>query len=224
MARFIESTGEYWQGSWMAVFDPDVSMCGNARWMLALALAAKQADTVRLALDAIISGVDDGRIDGQSFGEVLGMLLPTGRITLTRWQKSFKEIARVSPAHLQFGKSAIENMLAGDAQTEAALQTDTQLPVAMLELLYGFCTSSGEAIEHQRLRERLTKMGGKGKGAKLAKLLLDLAAPQGGTSHHRKSVAAQILTQRVQRAERWQDWLTREKSECEPVSVAATNE
>jgi hypothetical protein len=78
-------------------------------------------------------------------------------------------------------------------------------PIPLIELLFELCHSSSLAIDNDGCRKFLTQIQGKGKAAKLAKLLLEL--PPGMDAKHRKRVAVQILEARVKRAERWRSWL-----------------
>jgi hypothetical protein len=155
-------------------------------------------------LDALIASIDDGRMDGITLGTVMAKLLPTERITLTRWIKAMKEVARISPMHLQFAFDAIHEAMKGVPLAEDGFSP----PVPLLEFFYELVLASGEAVTDDRLIQCLQKMKGKGKGSKLARLLLDAKKPP-PASKHRMDVAMQILHIRVERAERWRDWLMR---------------
>jgi hypothetical protein len=100
--------------------------------------------------------------------------------------------------HTHFVVSALE-------QSIGALPADDSKSsiVPVLELLYETTTSCGAGISSGAARTFLQGVEGKGKGAKLAKLLLDL--PLDRAMQHKKQVALQILESRVQRVERWQN-------------------
>jgi len=75
-------------------------------------------------------------------------------------------------------------------------------PIPMLELLYERCLAAGEHVELPEARACLSAVKGKGKGAKLAGLLLALSSD--GSAEHRLQVGAQMLRSRLERYERWQ--------------------
>jgi hypothetical protein len=62
VAVFIESQGNYWQGSWDPLFDPDQRLSGMGSWLLVFGLSAKQNELSRLAIDGLVQGVD-GKIN-----------------------------------------------------------------------------------------------------------------------------------------------------------------
>jgi hypothetical protein len=94
------------------------------------------------------------------------------------------------------------------------------LPVQCVEFLYEVCTTSGESVEDEALLLPLKSMKGKGKGAKLADLLSKMPSAS-KNSVHRRAVAAQILSARLERAERWQRWtLAQSAGEIVPASAS----
>ncbi|HEY9869322.1 MAG TPA: DUF6493 family protein [Candidatus Obscuribacterales bacterium] len=201
MALYLDSQGTYWKSAWHCLFDPDVPTSGLGAWLIALALSAKQPEAARTGLDALIASIEDCRLDGTTFGTVLGKLLSTGKITLARWIRALRDVARISPLHCDFVGIALQRCL-------ATLPPDSvqSPPIPMLELLYECSTASGASITDEAVRAFLQGISGKGKAAKLAKLLLELQ-PGKGQAHHRR-VAIQLLESRVQRVKRWQGRLT----------------
>ena len=201
MALYLDSQGTYWQSARNCLFDPDTPTCGSGAWLIALSLSAKQPEAARSGLDALIASIDDGRLDGPTFGTVMGKLLPTGKITLVRWTRALKDVARISAIHSHFVVSALEQCMA-----TLSVDDSKSSVIPLLELLYETTTTCGAGIAAEPARSSLQCIEGKGKGAKLAKLLLDLPVDRG--SQHRKQVALQTLEIRVQRVERWQARLT----------------
>lgn len=195
-ALFLESVGNYWTTSWNCLFDSDVPLSGMGTWLLVVALTAKQPETSRLALDATIAGIDENRIDGPVFGQVMARFLMTGRITLVRWTNAFKEISRISPLHRQFAKDAIENCLAGLSEKYCE-----KAPIAFLEILYDCAIASKQSIENAACRTFLSQIKGKGKGSKLSKLLLELKDT--GSRAHWLELNAQVLRSRIERVHAW---------------------
>ncbi len=195
----FESVSMFWEGTWEPVFDPDVSATGLALWFLALGLTTKQPDNARLACDALIACIDDGRIDGVIFGDVLASLLPTGRVTLVRWVRAFKDCARVSPLHLQVVRTAIERSF------QKMVCSDTTTPIKLIELLHDLCIESGESISTPKAREYFESIcvfSPKSKAGTLAKTLLNLSEGR-AAKHHRKAAAMHALAARIARGQRY---------------------
>jgi hypothetical protein len=202
MVMYISSTGTYWQGSWDVLFDPDVPLGGNGVWLVALALCAKQKEASRLALDALVCSIDDGRMDGRTFGSVLGQLSDSENISFKRWVGALEEVAKISPLHQQFTVDSLEALIAHLPLPDK----DRQAQVQVLELLLETCITSGEVIQQEATRNYLKAITSKGKAATIAKQLL-LLESSGKTVQHRRTVATQVVELRIQRAERWQAML-----------------
>lgn len=189
-------------GDWEPIFDPDTHVNGMAAWMIALGLSARNQDTARTATDALIATIDDTRLDAYRFAEVLGKLMRTQLITLSRWQTAFTQAAKVTPLHAQFMQVVLEQSLkqlpVGDAKP----------PLKMLDLLFELCCTTGERIHDQASRRYLENISGSGKGAKLAKSLLKCG--EDPSHSHRKAAAHQALESRLTRAERWQNSMNAE--------------
>ena len=199
-AMFIESSGSYWTSAWDSLFDSDVALSGMGSWLLVIALSAKQPEAARLAIDATITGIEDDRIDGAKFGWIMARFLVTSKITLSRWITGFKDIARISPLHIEFTRVAMENCLA-----DLPEEYHAKPPIGLLEVLYEAGMSSGCRIENASTRAFLEKIQGKGKGAKLAKLILELKDSR--AKEHRAEVASMILQSRINRVSRWKERL-----------------
>ncbi len=200
MALYLESQGNYWKSSWNSLFDPAVSLCGMGSWVLIFGLSAKQPETSRLALDATIAAIEEERLEATLMGARMANAFGTEKMTLSRWINSFKEIARISELHLDFVASCFQAFIAG-----LPVELAEKPPVAALELLYDSCVSAKYAIENSRARNFLEKVKGKGKAAKLSKLLLELKTGEQG--ENLKAASCQILESRLQKVERWQSWL-----------------
>ncbi len=211
-ALFMDSQGEYWKSSWNCVFDPDLPLHKMGAWILVFALSAKQADQARLALDACIAAIEENRIDPVAFGTDMEKVLSTGKITLSRWVSALKETMRVSPLHLDFVHRALEICIA-----ELPLQTASKPPIPLLELFYDSCVSSGYIIKNLKTRNYLERVEGKGKAAKLAKLLCDLHEEK--SQKHLEGVSLQTLRARLDRAERWQRWKKNRSTERDSLSI-----
>ena len=199
MAIYLDSQGDYWKSSWNSLFDPDISLAQMGSWVLVLGLSSKSQDAARLALDALIAAIEEDRIDGSKFGERMGRVYTTEKITLSRWITALREVLRISPLHLHFVQTAAEACVA-----ELPLSLASKPPVPLIELLYDASLSAKYSIRNVKARNFLEQVQGKGKAAKLAKLLLELSPLN--ESKHRRQAAVQMLEARIQRAERWQKW------------------
>jgi hypothetical protein len=212
VAMHIDSVGTYWQSSWECIFDPDISADGYAVWLIALALSSKQPESARLALDVLISCIDDCRIDGRAFGQAMAKLIGTERITLTRWAKALKETNKISLMHSYFIYTTLEHFIGGLSADEIK-----NPPIAILEILYEACTEIGASINMPAARKYLEGIEGKGKAAKLATLLLELKTGHRCLKH--KEIAVLMLESRLVRAERWQRGVPAEALDGDVVRV-----
>jgi hypothetical protein len=213
LAIFLDSQGSYWQTSWSCVFDPDLPIDGMPSWYLALALSAKQTEFARLAMDATIAGIEECRVDPLSFGFKLGRAFLSDKITLSRWVTALKEVMRVSPLHTYFIARALDEFFAC-----FPLPWNGKVPIPMVELLYDACLSSSYSVQNKSSRDFLAAVTGGGKASKLAKLILEI--PPGKHQHYEKQVFAQILRNRIDRAQRWASWIQQDESSRTRESVA----
>lgn len=196
MAMYLESQGNYWRNSWDSLFDPDVNLSAAAGWLLVLALSAKDHELSRLAVDAMLSGIEDGRFSGAEFGRKMSRAFLSDYITVSRWVNGLKELNRLDNLHRHFLKSTLEAFVAG-----LPADASSKPPLAMLELLYEVCLSSETGISDKRARSFLAEITGKGKGAKLAKVLLELGRER--NLKFEENVALEMLEIRIRHAERW---------------------
>jgi hypothetical protein len=78
---------------------------------LAIALGSRHPNSSRLAQDALIAAIDDGRIDAQGMGEALERVLTSGTVTVVRWVRTLRESARVSALHRYVFREALQRAL-----------------------------------------------------------------------------------------------------------------
>jgi hypothetical protein len=199
LSCFLESQGLYWKGDWEGLFETDAELGLPGTMLIALGLSARHPTVSKLAEDALVAAVDDGRLDSALFGETMAALLRWGEVTLSRWSKAFGEVARLTPLHLEALRTAVEVALG----VLAAPEPKTVGP--LLELLHQWTIESGETASHPPARQWLASVEGSGKSARLAKAILAKSgAPNIG---HRRAVAIRALGSRIDRAERWQRML-----------------
>ena len=191
----IDSIGSYWRGDFEFLFDPDISMCGNGRYVICLAMSSKSSDLARLGVDALIAAVGERRIGAVSFGEAMALFIKTGVITAVRWTRGLRDCSRTSALHAHFAWQAVCTML-----EKAELTSTQQIP--FLELLLEL------QLEHKFKPDKtfvnaLSATTGGGKGQKLFKSLVAFSGGENSTL----PVAYTDLKYKIERVERWQRWL-----------------
>lgn len=142
--------------------------------LLWLGLFSKDADVRRLAIDATIETIADGRVAPQLLAGVLARLATGGWGKLNRVAEVGREVAGVSHAHkLVIGEAVAALLTAGDE-----LSRGSHL---LLELLHEIQVTLGRPMSPE-LRDLLESVQGKSKAAKLARALLKDAPEQPGTA------------------------------------------
>lgn len=199
LANCVHTGSSKWVLPCELLFDPEIALNRNGTWLIAIGLGANNKVMSRFCLDALICGIEDGRIDGVSFGRVLSQICQSTCITLLRWFDAFREISRISPMHARFAQQALEQGLKGLPLPNQHRQPNTP----WIELLQEICIITGEPVKEESTRTYLSSITSKGKGAKLAKFLLEMRPAAHAQSHYR-AAALQLLEIRVARAEKWQ--------------------
>jgi len=187
----MESVGTFWQGDWRTLLDPDAPLGPVSRAMIALGMSLRNPAIARLAQDALIAALDDGRLDGPSLAEMLTTFIAHGKLKPARWLKALTECARVSPLHAQAVRVAVDGVI-------PALPADSRVLPAALEMLLELCIESGQPA--MACRPTLEGPTGSGRTARLAHRLLAVQA--GPTAA--EAASERTLKNRVERAERWQ--------------------
>ncbi len=195
MISNLESQSEYLGSGWEPLFDSDVALTNMACWLIALGLSAKQERPRRLALDALIQAIDDGRIVDQDLHEPFEYFIKAG-IRLSHWADALREASRVSPLHLLIICRVLEYILGILTKPE----------VKLIELFTELSVEANEPVSDVQTRDYLSKLTG-AKSVKLAKSVLSLQKDPERKSE--KAAAAYALEKRLERAERWQRLLTK---------------
>jgi hypothetical protein len=191
----IDSIADHWNGNYEFLFDPDISMCGNGRFVLCLGMSSQSADLSRLCVDALSAAVGERRISSIGFGEAMALFSKTGVITLARWTRGLRDTARTTPLHAQFVWQAVCTLL------EAVdLAPAKQIPFLelLLELQLEHKLKPGDNFEQA--------MSGTTGGGKCQSLLKTLLAFQPDKDSWIPA-AIMDLEAKIQRVERWQRWL-----------------
>jgi hypothetical protein len=190
---------DWWEAEWRnrvfleALLEPDTDLGEPGRRLLGLGLGAKEPGEAGVAVDALIRGIEDGRLSAESLGTALTELAATGLIKPPRWARTLAEGARASALHSAVARGALERLLSAAPDWRPA---DLG---AVLELLLELCAQAGAGVTDPAARAYLAAQTGGGKAAKLAATLLARAAPDGGV----EAGAALALLGRLERAERW---------------------
>jgi hypothetical protein len=190
----IESVGSYWHGDFEFMFDPDVSLADNGRYLILFAMSSKNNDFARLAVDALIAAIGETRVSATTYGEAMAWMLPSGVITNIRWTRGLRDAARTSAMHAAFVWQAVSTII-----EKAKISATQQIP--FLELLVELQVENGFKPS-AALTQALSANTGTTKGAKLSKAIMSSAQPDKTTA----LAAVQDLEARISRVERWQNW------------------
>src|SRR5262249_25654602 len=125
-----EAGSDYWQDDhWEQLFDQDMPICDMALHALVYGLVVASSEARRVAIDALIQCIYDGRLDGRMIGTVIAdhyMDLP-----MERWLDALREASALSPLHQQVMHEAMEMIVSA---LDLGAPSDTALP--FLEELY----------------------------------------------------------------------------------------
>jgi hypothetical protein len=187
------------------LLDPDTPLRPMALLLLVLGLGTNLPDERDLAAQALIAAIEDGRIDDVKLGEILGRLLLTRLIQRKHCAIALGQVARVSPLHAHVVRSAIERSLRGDPR-----QAPRDL-YALLELLRELVFETGNGVRSEAARAFLQQLNPTTKAGNAARVLLDreAAVPAG----RRAEIMLVVVERRLQRAERWASWKSRDIAE-----------
>lgn len=164
--RTIASNLDWWEAQWQnrayldLLLEPTTPFTPMARLLLAVALAGKEPGQTALAVDALVLGVQDGRLDITALGETLARLWATPLVKGPRYAKSLTAAAQAHAAM----PAAVFALLCAMAQAPASGERKDLAP--LLELLLEL------RLGHQlplpagtRAALAAMKLGGKGKTA-----------------------------------------------------------
>ncbi len=157
---------DWWEAQWQnrayldLLLEPTTPFTPMARLLLAVALAGKEPGQTALAVDALVLGVQDGRLDITSLGETLARLWATPLVKGPRYAKSLTAAAQAHAAM----PAAVFALLCAMVQAPASGERKDLAP--LLELLLEL------RLGHQlplpagtRAALAAMKLGGKGKTA-----------------------------------------------------------
>ncbi|HWB00880.1 MAG TPA: DUF6493 family protein [Pirellulales bacterium] len=177
----------------LPLFDVDRPMDELACLLLLVGLSSKDEDVRRVAIDAAIESIQDGRLHTAILGTTLARLTVPEWLKLNRLCANLEEVARVSSMHAWVVCESLDVLLAAYEE----LPRDAHHLLAVLQKL--LMQLGGELTP--AAKQRLTAFEGGGKSGKLAKALLKLTAcetPVAAEARH------QVLQSRIERAQRWQ--------------------
>ena len=208
------------RGFLLPLLDPDVPLRPMARLLLAVGLNAKLPEIAGLATDALVAGIEDGRLDGETLGESLRVAWRLRPETWTyrpindplfnapqsiplvkpsRWAKTLGDVARISPLHARVIARSVELILVDEAS--ASRTTASILP--LLELLRESSVETGRALSPD-VRAYLAGLKTGGKTGRVVTDLLALREVPGSPAL--RTTQTRALASRIARAERWTAW------------------
>jgi hypothetical protein len=152
--------------------------------------ASKESDCRRLASDALIEGIEDGRAHPAPIAQVIDGLAQNNWLKLNRLAESLSEVARVSPLHQLVIAEVLESFVATRDEFPRSIHH-------LLELLNELLVALDRSVRSP-LRERLERVKGASKSAKLCKVLL--ARSNTGMGRGEREAIVQALRTRVERA------------------------
>ena len=203
----IDSIGAYSTDQFKILFDPDLSMNENGRYVIFLAMSSKNNDLSRLAVDVLIAAIGECRIGARQYGAAMAAFLSSKSITYVRWVRGLRDTSRVSAMHAHFVWQSVSSMI----ETAGTMST-AQIP--FLELLVELQLEHGYRCSEE-LKKHMSNISISGKCAKLAKSLCSFSS----TKNDKTAASLQDLESRLARVERWQSWTS--KSQKVPVAVGA---
>jgi hypothetical protein len=148
--------------------EPHTELGPMACLALALALAAEDNALRGHGQDGLIAAIGEGRLDVNELGPTMARLLDTGTNKFSRWARTMRETARVSPAHTRTVADLLARTLHGDP---AKAPRDVS---ALLDLLFELLSETGDKLNDDHARDYLAALPFGGKTAKLSKQILAL--------------------------------------------------
>jgi hypothetical protein len=150
--------------------DPTVPL-GETAWLaIGGALVAKSPDLRRVATDALVASIADGRFDPDAAGEALAWLADARLAKVSRLEAPLRDAGRVSERHAAQVVRLVEALLANLAATPHGLH-------APLEPALEHATSVGYVVERPDARAALERIAGEvSSSSKLGRLARDLLA------------------------------------------------
>ena len=171
------------------LLNPDVPLRPMARLLIGVGLTAKVPELTGLATDALITAIDDGRIDAARLGESLRTVWrwevrgadpdfsrgrtkaesSVGFAKANRWAKTLGDVARASALHAHVVACALEQVLT-DGVTGRRNSANV---VPLLELLREASVTCGRAVSAEA-RASIEKIDSGGRTGHVVKSLLGL--------------------------------------------------
>lgn len=157
---------DWWEAQWQnrayldLLLEPTTPFTPMALLLLAVALAGKEPGQTALAVDALVQGVQDGRLDLAALGDTLARLWATPLVKGPRYVKS---LAAAAQAHAAL-PAAVFTLLCAMVQEPMTTWRKDQAP--LLELLLELHLAHGLAMPTSTTAALAAmKLGAKGKAA-----------------------------------------------------------
>lgn len=165
-ARTMGNNVDWWEAQWQnrayidLLLEPTTPFTPMALLLLAVALAGKEPGQTAPAVDALVQGVQDGRLDPAALGDTLARLWATPLVKGPRYAKS---LAAAAQAHTAL-PAAVFTLLCAMVQEPMTTWRKDQAP--LLELLLELHLAHGLALPASTTAALAAmKLGAKGKAA-----------------------------------------------------------
>jgi hypothetical protein len=136
--------------------------------LLALYLASTDGAVRGLAVEGLITCIERDLLDVETFAGATRRLIADARFPATRWQRTFAQVARVTPHHAQQIAAIFMQVVQFDPDD---LPRDLG---GLLELLFELCVETRQKLSNPVTREFLSALRVGGKTATYSKRLLAL--------------------------------------------------
>jgi hypothetical protein len=149
------------------ILEPDVPVSPLASLMLCRGLNAEDKATGQATVDALMTVIDDGRLDGETLGAAMNAFLASGSVIARRWQTRLAEVGHSSPLATLVMKRTLERAL-----WPLEPHADVRDIYIWLEALLAFCVTTSLPVHDDQARIGITVYGKGGKAQKAAQALL----------------------------------------------------
>src|SRR5690606_36006855 len=93
-----------------------VELGDSGHWLLMLCLTARGARAIEVALDVMIDGIDQGRVEPGTLAQVLAAFMPSGLFKAKRLATTFSQVAATSRQHADVVITVIGGGLRGNPE------------------------------------------------------------------------------------------------------------
>ncbi|BDI34291.1 hypothetical protein CCAX7_63420 [Capsulimonas corticalis] len=165
---------DWWEARWgnreflAPLLDPSTKLGLMALTLMALGLAAKNADEGALTTDILISAIADGRLNEHRMSQILTLLFAWEQVTMPRVTRRVEQASRVSERHSRVLYAGLATAL------ETAPPTSAASLGSVLEAFHELSIELSAGPPSGKLSEFLAGQQGKNRAAAIAKKIIAL--------------------------------------------------